>query len=122
MLTISNEGFKNEAYNASGAELFELNIIPEAKEQHVSAILYQNAPNPFSSATSIRFYLPQSSSVDIIVIDMQGHIQYRLDGSYSAGMHEIPLALAKNLTGPGVYFCKLIVGKDQLTNKMVLIE
>jgi hypothetical protein len=121
-LKLAEEGFSHEAYRSNLAEIYGLTLNFKEVEQSPSAILYQNTPNPFSGITTLKFYLPESNNADILIVDMQGHILHQINEHFASGMHEIPLALAKSLNGPGVYLCKLIVGKDQFMNRLVLIE
>jgi hypothetical protein len=70
-----------------------------------------NAPNPFQSATSIRFRLPEPSKVTLAVYDAQGRIQERLvSGEMPAGDHVASWS-GRSLNGlrnrPGVYFVRM---------------
>lgn len=86
--------------------------------------LYQNYPNPFNPVTKIKFSIPvssQSEDVNIHIYDVTGREvrNYPL-GNLKAGIYSIDF----DGTGlaSGVYFCRLISGKFNLTNKMVLIK
>lgn len=52
--------------------------------------LYEPFPNPFSSETTIRFQVPQSSHVMVRIHDILGREVARLaDGAFSAGSHDV---------------------------------
>lgn len=81
--------------------------IPEPKD----IILYQNFPNPFNSATIIKFYTPEYLHIEINLYDLLGRkIGKILDGSYSQGMHEfiwnVNRSLGEKLPS-GSYICRV---------------
>lgn len=88
-------------------------------------VLYQNYPNPFNPTTTIRFGLPQQSSVQVEIFNLLGQ---RIDaielGNLSAGYHSVRWTAN---TSSGVYFYRVIttndgVRKSSLTKKMLLIR
>ena len=53
--------------------------------------LSQNYPNPFNPSTQIRFSLPVTSAVRLVVYDVQGkEVAVLADGEYSAGIYTVP--------------------------------
>jgi parallel beta-helix repeat protein len=86
-----------------------------------------NTPNPFSSATEIRFDLPKSGVVDLAVYDVRGRQVRRLlagavlaAGTHSAvwdGRSDSGLEAA-----PGVYLCRIRVAGAEGLGKMLLLE
>lgn len=121
-LKFSSDGFRHEAYRASGAEMYALNLNFGLQTNKPGVMLYQNAPNPFTGLTTIRFYLPEAQQAKIIITDIQGRTLHLMEDLYEGGIHEIPLALAEKLNGPGIYLCKLVTVDEQLVNKMVLVD
>jgi hypothetical protein len=88
--------------------------------------LRQNSPNPFNPTTSIGFYLPNSGSVRLEIFDVNGRlVDILADGSMSAGEHSVDWD-GRDRTGSnvssGVYFYRLIAGKEILSRKMVLLR
>lgn len=83
--------------------------------------LYQNYPNPFNPATNIKFDLPNSGKVKLIVYDMLGKelatlVNEKLDaGSYSFRWDGVSLS-------SGVYFYQLQAGDFNVTKRMVLVK
>ena len=88
--------------------------------------LHQNSPNPFNPATSIGFYLPQPGHVRLEIFDVNGRlVNILVDGHYTSGEHSIEwegLDRGGSSVSSGVYFYRLIAGKESLSRKMVLLR
>jgi hypothetical protein len=90
-------------------------------------VLEQNFPNPFNPETTIRFGLPQQSSVTIKVFDLAGHeVATLLDrAELPAGRHQ-RLWDGRDAQGravtSGVYFYQLRAGGFVKTNKLLLMR
>jgi hypothetical protein len=86
--------------------------------------LRQNQPNPFRSATTIRFDLPVGSLVHLDVFDAQGRrVATLANGFYPAGYHAVtwnPSSGVDAQAGPGVYFYRIHAGGYTERRKMVL--
>lgn len=98
---------------------------PERPRRAETAVLWQNAPNPFSPRTDISFYLPEGSMVRLEVFDATGRLVDVLIPSriYPAGVHTIEWdghCSDGTPLGSGVYFCTLRTGDSIHTKKMVL--
>ena len=83
--------------------------------------LLQNYPNPFNPSTKIKFDIPKSSYVKLIVYDVLGReIMTLVDEKLNAGRYEI------NWDGSdypsGVYIYKLVAGDFVNVKKMVLLK
>lgn len=88
--------------------------------------LEQNAPNPFSEQTSIRFTLPARSEVQLQVFDINGQlIGVLARGMFPAGEHQMMWdgndAGGKPVAN-GVYFYRLVAGDQMLTKSLSLIR
>jgi photosystem II stability/assembly factor-like uncharacterized protein len=99
-------------------------LIPVYNIQSVIAksyALFQNYPNPFNPITTIKFVLPKSGFVEIIVYDINGReitklVQQQMNaGSYTADWDATTYA-------SGVYFYKLESGDYIESKKMVLVK
>ncbi len=94
------------------------------------ARLLQNAPNPFSRSTEIRYQVPAGAKagdlvpVTIRVFDIQGRLVRTLvDGLQSPGEHVIALGGdAFQDAGSGIYFYRLETGGQALTRRLVYLE
>lgn len=81
----------------------------------------QNYPNPFNPVTTIRYALPEASTVTLAVYDVMGRQVARLvDSSMNAGTHEATFD-ASGLPS-GVYFYRIQAGSFMETRRMVLMK
>jgi hypothetical protein len=84
-------------------------------------MLLQNYPNPFNPATKIKFQVPKSGFVKLIVYDMLGkEIRTDVNDELQPGTYEVDFD-GSNLPS-GIYYYKLESGKFTETKKMVLIK
>jgi hypothetical protein len=93
VVTISEPAGVDDAYGVSGI------------------MLQQNHPNPFTSDTRIRFYLPEPRPVSLSVYDATGRrVRGLVDNEVGSGWHDIAWD-GMNDRGAraagGVYFCRL---------------
>ncbi|KXK44814.1 MAG: Cytochrome c554, partial [Chlorobi bacterium OLB5] len=83
--------------------------------------LYNNYPNPFNPVTKIKFDIPSTAFVKLIVYDIQGkEISALLSKELNAGTYSIDFD-GSSLSS-GVYFYKLTSGNYSEIKKMVLIK
>lgn len=83
--------------------------------------LTQNYPNPFNPTTNIKFGLPKTGNVKLVVLDILGkEISTLADGSYDAGEYAADFD-ASSLSS-GVYFYRLTTGDFTQTKKMLLVK
>ena len=88
--------------------------------------LYENYPNPFNPSTKIKFDIPKSSYVKLIVYDVLGReIKTLVNEKLNAGMYEVdwPAPSGDGSSYPsGVYFYKLITDDYISVKKMLMIK
>ena len=84
--------------------------------------LHQNYPNPFNATTTIRYDLPQTSTVTLTVYNIVGQkvAQPILSSRMSAGTHSLEYD-ASSLSS-GLYFYQLETDKQLLSRKMMLLK
>src|SRR5574338_362853 len=83
--------------------------------------LKQNYPNPFNPSTQIKFSLPQSSNVKIIVTDILGkEITTLVNDNLASGNYSVNFN-ASNLAS-GIYFYTLITDNFKQSKKMILMK
>ena len=83
--------------------------------------LYQNYPNPFNPSTKLKFALPKSSFVSVVVYDALGRqLETIVNEQLNAGTYEAEWSASK--FSSGIYFYKLTAGEFSETMKMVLIK
>lgn len=91
-------------------------------ENSRSVILRQNYPNPFSSTSTISFYLPSPGHVTLKLYDLLGRETATLmDGEKIAGEHEVQVHAA--MPGhtpmlPGTYICRLETAQGRASRVM----
>jgi hypothetical protein len=84
-------------------------------------VLYQNSPNPFNPATSIRYQLPKSEFVTLKVYNVLGkEVAVLENGIKSAG--ERIISFDGSLLPSGLYFYTLRSANFTATKKMLLIN
>jgi hypothetical protein len=97
--------------------------VPAARDEFA---LHQNNPNPFNPSTRISYYLPGPAHVTIDIYDVQGRLVSRLvDGLVPRGEHAVDWNGSNSFRRPvrsGVYFCRMTVGGEILTRKMLLLR
>ncbi len=83
--------------------------------------LEQNYPNPFNPVTTIRFDLPNRSTVILRVVNILGQtVATLVDGDLPAGSFATEFDAADFASG--VYFYKLQTNDFEMTRKMVLLK
>ncbi len=88
--------------------------------------LYQNYPNPFNPETTIKFDLPKTDQVRIVIYNILGQeIRALLNEPYNAGFHEVVWNGRDTYGRPvasGVYFYRVNTGQFSATKKMLLLK
>jgi DNA-binding beta-propeller fold protein YncE/lysophospholipase L1-like esterase len=83
--------------------------------------LEQNYPNPFNPSTTIRFALPQQSTVRLTVYNMLGQeVMTLANGTMAAGVHTMMFD-ARSIAS-GMYIYRIIAGNFVMTKTMMLIK
>lgn len=88
--------------------------------------LYQNNPNPFNPTTRIHFEIDERSPVTLSIFDVQGRLVRRLvDEMRDPGLYGVQWN-GTNEKGEsvssGIYFYRLVAGREVETRKMVLLK
>ena len=95
-------------------------------EVNVNHKLFQNYPNPFSSETTISFYIKKEGNVNIIIFNNIGKgIRTLVNENQLAGEHSVVWdgnnEYGENMCS-GIYFCKLNINNKLISiNKMILL-
>ena len=91
------------------------NVIPKSFK------LYQNYPNPFNPVTKIKFDIPKSNHVKIIIYNALGkEVATLVNEKLSAGGYEVDWNASGNPSG--VYYYKLETEEFTKTRKIVLLK
>jgi len=97
---------------------FPTGINASQTKQPGKFVLLQNYPNPFSSETSIEYSLPIGRNVHLEVFNAMGQsVGILVDEFQGAGNYQVTFN-ASGLTS-GMYYCRIIAGKNQLQTKMI---
>jgi len=88
--------------------------------------LESSAPNPFGTATTVRYVLAAAAEVSAAVYDAVGRRVRRLDGApRPPGEHNLVWD-GRNDSGvqlpSGVYFCRVRAGTEERTTRLVLLR
>ncbi|MCK4338786.1 MAG: T9SS type A sorting domain-containing protein [Candidatus Cloacimonetes bacterium] len=129
-VTASLDGYTSHTVNgvrvhAGSAINVNFTLTSHSADDHISDIsttkLNQNYPNPFSSTTSISYYLPKSDNMKLQIYNARGQLVETLVDNYeTVGNHSI-IWDVKNLSS-GIYFYKLEIGNTSITKKMLLVR
>lgn len=91
------------------------NIVPDKFE------LYQNYPNPFNPVTKIKYQVPSSETVKLVLYDVLGReVKTLVNSKLNAGIYEYELDASS--ISSGVYFYRIEAGKYTDVKKMMLIK
>jgi len=88
--------------------------------------LYQNYPNPFNPTTTVKYELPISDNVNIVIINLAGfHIRSLINKKHIAGSYLIDWDGTNDLgkaMPTGTYFCVMMTDNFQKIIKMILLK
>ena len=84
-------------------------------------VLEQNYPNPFNPVTAIRYGLPRSMHVSLMVYNALGQKVAELaGGQQEAGIHEVHFN--GNTCASGIYLCRLTAGDAVRSIRLLLLR
>jgi len=129
--TTAASGLYGWAVGRSGTILYYVPQSVPVEEKNIEIlpeglVLQQNYPNPFNAETQIRYELPYSRYVKLVVYDLLGHeLRELANENQIPGLHEVSFNAGQ--LPSGVYLYKLTVvevdGKSyQLTKKLMLMK
>ena len=88
--------------------------------------LAQNAPNPFTGETVLKFSVPSKMNVKMSVYDISGRLVKTLtDGDVTAGEHTVTWdgkdSFSRDVS-PGIYFVRMATPERSFQKKMVVLQ
>ncbi len=96
-------------------------INPVSNEIPAEYKLLQNYPNPFNPMTNVKFQMPNTAFVKLIVFDILGReVSALVNEQLNAGTYEVQWDASAYPSG--IYFYKLTAGEFTETKKMILIK
>ena len=93
--------------------------------------MWQNQPNPFGSATRIRYAVPRRTPVSLDVFDLRGQrVASLVRETQDPGSYSVPFGPGVatvdggrvGALGPGVYFYRFRAGMFESTRRMLLMR
>ncbi len=118
-ISLSNTGLTAEIYSdATTTTPFSINWSNQVENSAFQA--FKNYPNPFTTNTTIPFYLPQSSTIVLQIFDAKGRTVLKEQQAFEAGFQDY--LLEKNLNGSGLYFYRLESNFGTATGRMNYVE
>jgi hypothetical protein len=84
--------------------------------------LYQNYPNPFNPGTKIKYQIPKTGYISLVIYDILGRkIETLIDQKLNPGTYEIEWNASK--FSSGVYFYQLVADENIIdTKKLVVLK
>lgn len=115
-----------DEYGASVSDDFLLTVtdgvaIEQPDDLPKEVTLYQNAPNPFSLQTTIRYALPEPADVDIAVYNVLGQMVRQVVATrQAAGWHDA--SISSETLPSGIYFYRLKSAEYDIVRKMMIVK
>ena len=81
----------------------------------------RGVPNPFRRTTDIRYTLPAPADVNVSIFDLNGRMVTRLAGGFQAAGDHVA-AWKAGAFQPGLYTYRVVVGKTEVTGKLLLLK
>jgi subtilisin-like proprotein convertase family protein len=99
----------------------DMNAIPQDAASPSDYALIGSFPNPFNGSTTLRFALPQISTVRLNIYTSDGRLARQIPAqTFTTGIHDVQLDLHD--LASGVYFASLTAGDFTKTQKLILIK
>jgi L-ascorbate metabolism protein UlaG (beta-lactamase superfamily) len=109
-----------ERYSTTGTPIAAI-VDQEGGLRPQSYSLHQNYPNPFNPVSTIRYDLPKSSKVSLVVYDILGReVASLMDGYMELGYHEVQWNGQEFPSG--IYITRLVTPEYSKSIKMVLLK
>ena len=115
--------------NSGGVPPAPATSVPLSSDSHTPGkyILYQNYPNPFNPSTTIRFYVPKTGHIRLIIYDLLGRkVRTLLDNNVTQGeqlLHWDGSNTQGGKVNGGIYFYQLKTESSFIkTQTMILLN
>ncbi|NLH62516.1 MAG: T9SS type A sorting domain-containing protein [Ignavibacteriales bacterium] len=115
----------NVSYPDTGYKSIRVLALPSGTDENVLTaedfILFNPYPNPFNNSATVEIYVPEFSKLELKLYDVIGNEVMELfsgekpEGFYSFGVN------AESFSS-GVYFLKLLTGRNALYKKLILLK
>jgi len=131
-LTINRMGINPGEYlfaGTNGTSMYRWSLqvgVEESRKDPATRLVLFAYPNPAKINTTIQYFLPRETAVDLAIFDAQGRfVRELIQGEQSVGMHSVfwdGYDEQNNLAAAGVYFYKLTTGYESVINKLILVK
>ena len=123
LVNLINDKLRAQIYTTEGGELkaSDIALSEERLELADGFVLGQNAPNPFSSNTDIRFYNNVDGPITTTIYDVSGKQVYVNKEYYTVGWHKMSIS-ADDLEGEELYIYELNNGTAVIRKKMIALQ
>lgn len=120
---LDNRSIAAEVYNAAlETKAIQLQFKQDNQLLPATFQVYQNQPNPFSSETSIPFYLPEDGEIELSIFDVSGKTLLQESRAFAKGSHQWTLQ-SNDLPGAiGIYYYKMSTKDLTFTKKLIISE
>ena len=120
--------------NASGNELtvtphnnsitnYVGDITTGISTESTNALSVTIVPNPFSGYARLNYVLENDAATELEISNVLGKVVYTMfKGTQRAGKHEFQIDTKEMGLSSGMYFISLTVGKQKITNKVVITD
>jgi len=92
----------------------------------LSPVLHQNFPNPFNPSTTISFFIPKVSKVELTIYNLKGQkVKSLVNSTLTKGNHKIVwdgMNLTNKPVASGIYFYKLNYGSQSIVKKCIMLK
>ena len=120
----------DESLNRQSSEVFSLSVVvgidDEFADIPVEFNLYQNYPNPFNPSTVIKYALPKSSTVSLVIYNLMGQEIRRWDENNAVPGYYEKIWNGTNQAGipvsSGIYIYRITTAEFIQMRKMVLLK
>ncbi|MFH1195054.1 MAG: T9SS type A sorting domain-containing protein [bacterium] len=120
-VAVGSYAYRLKQIDLDGAYTYSDQIEVNLETLPTELALEQNYPNPFNPATTIKFALPQSSNVSLVVYNMLGErVAVLENGMLEAGIYERNFDASSFTSGIYVYVLKM--DNTQISKKMLLVK
>lgn len=129
-LTTLKQGTDGCIYALNGGYLTNGNIfricpswMNVMENENAAFLLQQNFPNPFSTSTTIHYFLKEKTQLRIVLFDMTGkEVAVLKDETGVTGQYALTIDAAAHGLAPGTYFCSFQAEKSNQNVKVTVIE
>ncbi|MFK7937569.1 MAG: cohesin domain-containing protein, partial [Saprospiraceae bacterium] len=120
ILQVNSRQIDAEAYDEN-LELLDVQLTFDNQIQENTYALYQNQPNPFSTQTTVDFYLPTATNAILRIYDINGRLLKVYSSDFVAGKNSFQINKA-DINRNGTLYYQLQTAEYTATRKMILLE